>query len=319
MEVPNENRTVTFDPTVPTSEGEVCNDGVSPVDRLISSPIFNEFPISFNGVDFGETQWFDAFRRAEYYNLKKLKKKLFPFDASRKQIYLNLLLQPPISMDIPAEYDDNDTNNDDSSSSSLPDHYFPPEIAGSGCSYTVAFDNEYFDDNLRQFISNSDPSKFYLFLTVNSVARISLKGVAGGYHDAFVNNNSDGIVLTYGWSGYLFQPALIPEFEDLLAMSHEIGEWLNDPISPSVNYVHSWGNIGQVGGCYPYLEVGDPLTGTVLEYSDSETTWMFQELAYSDFFFGNPFEAPIGAGGVYSQNGTFYSAAMQCGGGFYPN
>ena len=75
------------------------------------------------------------------------------------------------------------------------------------------------------------------------------------------------------------------------------------------NATPSWGHIGQVGGCQNNLEVGDPLSGTQFP-----TVFMngffynMQELAFFDWFFDTP---SLGAGGVYSNNGSFTTPAVE--------
>ena len=49
--------------------------------------------------------------------------------------------------------------------------------------------------------------------------------------------------------------------QDIRALSHELGEWMDDPLTPAQNIVPAWGHIGQVSGCQNNLEVGDPVAG----------------------------------------------------------
>jgi hypothetical protein len=69
---------------------------------------------------------------------------------------------------------------------------------------------------------------------------------------------------------------------DISALSHEIGEWQNDP--NTVNPTKPWGNIGQVTGCHNNLEVGDPLSGTVFTDTLNGKAYHPQELAFSSWF-----------------------------------
>ena len=223
---------------------------------------------------------------------------------------LNLFLQSPLELDIPAEYVNDDTNIDDSFTfSGQPYEYIPPRFFGVGCNLTTVVDAYFLSLYFLDILADQDPSKFYVFLTSNVVIQGPF-GFFAGYHDA-----PDGGPLTYTYSTYFLSPALRPSNEDLAVLSHEIGGWLTNPFTPSPNFVHPWGYIG-LPTCQNNLEVGDPFF-EVLEYTDEGVTWKFQELAFTDFFFGNPLETPLGAGGVYSQNGYFQSAAMQCG-GTYP-
>jgi hypothetical protein len=63
-------------------------------------------------------------------------------------------------------------------------------------------------------------------------------------------------------------------------MAHEIGEWMNDPFGN--NPTPLWGHTGQVSGCQNNLEVGDPLTGTIVPpvVMPNGFTYHLQELAF---------------------------------------
>ncbi len=101
-------------------------------------------------------------------------------------------------------------------------------------------------------------------------------------------------------------------------MSHELAEWLDDP--DGVNPVPVWGAEGQVtaGNCQNNLEVGDPLSpgfGTPTNpYSITNTntgvTYTLQELAFYSWFLGS--NQSLGAGGKFSDNGTFSGYAKPC-------
>lgn len=89
---------------------------------------------------------------------------------------------------------------------------------------------------------------------------------------------------------------------DINGMSHELGEWINDPNAN--NPTPAWGHIGQVSGCQSNLEVGDPLTGTNVPITmPNGLTYHPQELAFLSWFYR---QVPsIGLNGWYSSQGTF--------------
>lgn len=99
-----------------------------------------------------------------------------------------------------------------------------------------------------------------------------------------------------------------PSFDDTVVLSHEVAEWMDDPLVN--NATPSWGNIGQVSGCQGNLEVGDPLTPTNFpSVFLNGYTYHLQELAFYSWFYGG---ASTGAGGKYSNNGTFNGDARLC-------
>ena len=131
-----------------------------------------------------------------------------------------------------------------------------------------------------------------------------------GFHDAF---NSKGAVQTYSPFDYDTTKDFVNNnnipLTDTYFAAHEINEWVNDPFGN--NPTPAWGKVGQVSGCQNNLEVGDPLTGTnpINVKMSNGMTYELQELAFFSWFYGPP---SIGAGGKFSDNGTFTSAQGAC-------
>jgi hypothetical protein len=89
---------------------------------------------------------------------------------------------------------------------------------------------------------------------------------------------------------------------DVEAVSHEAAEWMNDPAFN--NKAPSWGNIGQVSGCFGFYEVGDPLTGhTASVLMPNGKTYHPQEMAFISWFYR--LFPSLGPSGLYSNPGTF--------------
>jgi hypothetical protein len=121
-----------------------------------------------------------------------------------------------------------------------------------------------------------------------------------GYH-----GSQGSPVQTFSVSDYestgLFAPG-----EDISALSHEIGEWMDDPLGN--NGVPAWGHIGQQSGTQCNLEVGDPLSGTQFpSVSLGGMTYHPQELAMFSWFMGAPSIAT--ATDDFSNNDTFTTDA----------
>jgi hypothetical protein len=124
-----------------------------------------------------------------------------------------------------------------------------------------------------------------------------------GYHNAFGSP-----VQTYGVADYDTTGAFGSSVNDVSAMSHEVGEWMDDPTTN--NPTKPWGHIGQVSGCQANLEVGDPLSGTVFGDSLGGFNYTLQELAFLSWFYHQ--SPSIGVNGWYSNKGTFTSSAAAC-------
>ncbi|HZS27291.1 MAG TPA: hypothetical protein VFB76_08665 [Candidatus Angelobacter sp.] len=129
-----------------------------------------------------------------------------------------------------------------------------------------------------------------------------------GFHSAFgAGPNTYGIGDFEGRNGTLFGGTA-----DTSVAAHEISEWLDDPFgNNTLAPVTPWGVIGQVSGCQSNLETGDPLTGTLIPaVALGGFNYHLQELAFFSWFtHDNP---SLGAGGKYSDNGTFAGFAKAC-------
>jgi hypothetical protein len=129
---------------------------------------------------------------------------------------------------------------------------------------------------------------------------------ATGYHNAFLDNAVQ--LNTYVVSDYDETGIFGTSLQDVISMSHEVGEWMNDPTG--ANPTPPWGNIGQVTGCQGNLEVGDPLSGTVEIPSNTKTVYHVQDLAFKSWFYHDG--VSTGVNGWYSLYGNFRTFAANC-------
>jgi hypothetical protein len=98
---------------------------------------------------------------------------------------------------------------------------------------------------------------------------------------------------------------------DASIASHEIGEWMDDPLA--YNATPPWGNVGQVSGCQGNWEVGDPLSGVLMPpITMNGKEYQMQELAFFSWYFNKDGAPSVGAGGKFSSNGTFQGPAKAC-------
>ena len=283
-----------FDPTV--------YDGCAPANESVitlikNSPLIGTPNFTLNGVNVGVAQYVDAFQRANFW----AKVGGTPYHTS---FSTNPTVLAPISVSVPAAH-------------GVSVSY----LNFGGCQDTGELDFDWWNTQLQTVImpqlaaEGVGPANFPQFI-FDSVAEY-LNGdptqcCALGYHDSYLN-------------GGVFQSYSVNEFDtsgafggDTSTMSHEIAEWMDDPTG--VNPVPNWGAEGQVtaGNCQNNLEVGDPLspgypTATNPLYVTNTATgvqYTLQELAFYSWFLGS--SPSLGAGGKYSDNGTFKGFAKAC-------
>jgi hypothetical protein len=292
-------RTITYDPTAP----DTCVPGnLTTVSVVTGSPVFTNNPWTMNGVAIGNTQYIDAFQRAQFWS---------QVQGTPYHLVLN---QSVLGEQALSFSPGNGTN-------------YLGTVNGFcgniGVVNTTALDNLIQALITGPLASMVNTGTFPVFLTKNVVSNPA--GVTAnppccvlGYHSSlFVVSNlqiysifsidSTG-VFGGGYTGTL---------------SHEMAEAVNDPDTfvPGINLTPSWGNIGQVQGmCQANLEVGDPLspgnppndpTKDFVVVGGNGLTYDVQELAYYSWFFGAT-PLGVGAGGLYSNNGTFHLSAYFC-------
>jgi hypothetical protein len=129
-------------------------------------------------------------------------------------------------------------------------------------------------------------------------------GGAAGYHNMM---STPAGIQTYAVSTFLDLAGAPPDSE---VLSHELGEWLDDPLT--TNPTPAWGHIGQVTGCQTNLEVGDPLTGLSFATATMKNgyTYTVQDLTFFSWFYrGSP---SIGVNGQYTLFNYFSGAQAIC-------
>lgn len=279
-----------YDPTV----ADPCNGNKKAVSLITQSPIFTKTTAwTMNGVSVGTTQYVDAFQRAEFWSLvhgsnyhvtfapKVLAKQAQSFTGSANGLNYNA-------------------------------------AKSGGCGYIGVVNITDLDTRIMALIngplkSTVNAGNFPIFITkdvVESESGVSLKSCCVlGYHGAF---SSGGNLQIY--SPFAFDTSGLFG-GDVHTLSHEMAEAVNDP--SGTNPTPTWGNIGQtVGLCQSNFEVGDPLSegfGTVTNpftvAGSNGFTYHMQELAFFSWFYGAP---SLGAGGKYSDNGSFGGDAILC-------
>jgi len=263
-----------IDPTKPA-----CNDGVSVGQREYGSPLFNPTPLTSNGVSVGTTQITDAFQRANFWK----------YVAGTNYHVLLAAASSPRLIDVTAPAGSTTS---------------PGVCAGAG--HREGFiDINAFDSIATQIINKyAAPNQFAIIAMYNVFESFSGGGAAAGYHSAY--GRSTG-TQTYAISVYNDPGIGTRPHPDIAVMSHEIGEWMDDPFID--NATPAWGHLGQVRGCQSNLEDGDPLSGLIFSVKYNGFTYHPQELAFFSWFYRTP---STGTGGKFSFNGTFKSSQGPC-------
>lgn len=271
-----------FDPTVKRT---CATDSV--INLVKNSPVFQTSPFTMNGVSIGTTQYNDAFQRSNFWSY-----------VQNTPYHLTLAFNqlPEMSMTIPAGKGTSAAGN-------------------NGCGKWAQVDSATFESLLTNLVNalpaNVDHTTEPIFL-FDSIGLYENGDVTqccvGGEHYGNATTTNSGVITdlqTYIWSAYDTAEVFNGDIADI---THEVGEWTNDPIGG--NPTPNWGNIGQVQGCQNNLEVGDPLSSTNYPgIAMNGTTYHPQELAYFSWFFDQP---SIGAGAKYSDNGTFTGGSAAC-------
>ncbi len=291
----------TSDPTQPDS---VCLSAPNdvPVKLADQSPAFVPTTFSMGGINVGTTQYLDAFQRGNFWNV---------LGAKRNQYHI--LLNPvralePIVIDVPSN-----------EGYALMDPLFfgPPPI----CTPTIFIDINWFDSYIVGTVLPEvdklgvDAGSLPIFLTYNAawlyepITNLSIPG-AGGWHG---NAGTPMGAQTYIVAEFDTSNAFVGPFPDNTeTLTHELGEWLNDPYSLGGivlgNGTPPWGPSGQVAGCQANMEIADPLTNTLLPplVMPNGYGYLLQEMAFFSWFYGG---TPTGVNGWYSNNGSFLTDA----------
>jgi hypothetical protein len=232
----------TFDPS------HVLSNGNSVTTNTLVSPIFDSTTTyTQGGVDVGTTQYIDAFQRANFWGTVKT-------DTNS-----HLLLSATV----------------------LAEQTLSPSKTygktGSPFGFTAGeVDINWFDAQLPGIISKLgiQPNTFPIFLTYDVYLTQGGQCCIGGYH------SSEGSVSnpqSYAEATYVDHPGAFSQ--DVSALSHEVGEWADDPLTVNYN-----GNNTPCG----ILEVGDPLENNAnyggYPYTLHGFTYNLQDLVTLPYF-----------------------------------
>jgi hypothetical protein len=281
-----------FDPTVgdPGCLGSI-NTGVS---LLQGSPLFNDVTYTAKSVNVGTSQYIDLFQRANFWN---------DVSASGGANYHTLLGAATLPVQtVTLTAANTGTPNGTVMSKSVHCGGNTGNINQAG-KFGV-MNMSFWDATARSLITklgvNPNTFVFFLFYNTGLSPTPLTTCCALGYH--FAKGAQ-----TYGVGDFQGDPNWFKAVADTSALSHEIGEWMNDPLG--TNATPLWGHIGQVAGCQNNYEVGDPLSGAPLLSVKMANgfTYHVQDLAFFNWFYR--ISPSTAVNGWYSLAGNFTTDA----------
>lgn len=237
---------ITPTPTGIFDPSHVLPNGRTVIQNTMLSPIFNS-GIDFvqGGTDLGNTQYIDAYQRGNFWSDVLV--------HPNYHVLLNPVLLPEVTM--------TGTNGKTGTE-------FGAQVA--------LVDINTFDAKLQQIISGNSqitPDSLVIALTYDTY--LTSGGCCiGGYHSAF---GSAASPQTYSDFSYIDKVGAFAQ--DVSALSHEVGEWMDDP------FVNN-------PGCGGLLENGDPLEGLAnfggVPYTLNGFTYNLQDLVFLQYFGQSP-------------------------------
>jgi hypothetical protein len=217
------------DGTALSATQTVCGDVKNTKYRVKTSPLIAKHAFSPGGTNVGTTQYIDAFQRANFWNFVSTSAPSYHVLFSPIQVKTLQTIQVGANGNT---------------------------VAGP-CARIGEVNINFFDNIAMNLLTSlSIPANTIpVFLSYNTFWTSGGCCILG-YHGTNNAGTQAYAVAAYSDPGIFNVP-----IEDIHALSHELGEWMDDPLIPNMNIVPAWGHVGQVSGCQNNLEVGDPVTG----------------------------------------------------------
>jgi len=254
--------TTTFSPAT------LQSNGASATTNTVNSPIFQNMNwIAGDGVtDLGTTQYEDAFQRGNFWGQVSSATGYHVLLGTPKVAKVRTIVVPAADGSIATEF---------------------------GVKVGLA-DINWFDAELQAIITKTKqilPNTLPIFITYDVYLTSGGQCCIGGYHSSM---GSTAAPQAYSMFTYIGKPGAFAQ--DVSALSHEIGEWLDDPL-----VVNTGGNPVACG----ILEVGDPEEGFTnfgaFPYTLGGFTYNLQDLTYLEYF-GAPKTTSVGGEETFHNN-----------------
>ena len=233
-----------------SANSTVCGDTQTAVQRVQNSPIFQNATYSPGGTTVGTTQYPDAYQRANFWSSVSTTSPNYHVTLSFTTAALQTISVPRRS---------------------------GTTVAGP-CARIGEVDINFFDSRAHTIITNLGlpATSLPLFVSYNTFLTSGGSCCILGYHSATSSNH------TYAVAAYSDPNIFSVPIQDVHALSHEIGEWMDDPFGN--NLVPAWGHVGQVSGCQNNLENGDPVTGIAFTVTMGGFTYHPEDLVFLPWF-----------------------------------
>jgi len=254
-----------LDPSKPVQ----CRGTDSPLTITQNSPMLQNVDWTQGGTKVGNTQYGDAFQRAEWWNFAD-------GSAPDYHVLLKPVIEKEATMEVPADQG--------------------TTVSGHGCGVYGDVKGLFFDQRLREIMvqRKMQPNELPYFLTYDVVQ----DGGILGYHSTMAS-------VIYGvgtFSDQNFGPH--HAFQDMVSMSAVVGSIFNDPFgtNPTPNWKSSY---KPSVGCHNLLETYEPLPGLAepVKVPGNSHQYYVQDLAFELWFAKAP--ASTSVNGWFSMFGTF--------------
>jgi hypothetical protein len=262
--ITSKHKQYTYDPA------HVLSNGKTVTNNTVASPIFDASTTYIQGgVNVGTTQYIDAFQRANFWG------------TVQTDTNSHLLLGVPT---VEAEQT-----------------FSPPTNSGkvgTVFGFTAGLvDINWFDSQLPNVINKFaiQPNAFVIFLTYDVYLTQGGGCCIGGYHSS---EGSSSNPQSYAHATYIDHPGDFAQ--DVSALSHEVGEWADDPLVVNIS-----GNNTPCG----ILEVGDPEEGFsnygAFHYTVGGFTYNLQDLVMLPYF-GAPSSTSVNGWFSFQGNSSLF-------------
>ena len=316
----------TFDPTQPDSGCLAA--GTTGYGQFFDSPVFEQNTWNMNGFVASGTQWLDAEIRSEFVNAAgfagTFSQRLSLAANEFPPLVVNIV-PGDIPMGAPAMSQSHKCGNAVSYTTAVnPGNAigFLPASFNAGNNGGIGTLNGLF----ARYIGQHEilPSQLTVFVAYKTIGLDRNGNGICHSHDDLSNNGANPYanpVYTTVFAHYGVNDGAGCE-SDVAPAARALANWAHDPFPRmSQNLTPYWGGVYGHQACADTYEPGNAIRGLhpLLTYGSPQITYTLPEVAYFDWFYGGNsniaggYTSLYGAGGLYSDDGTYTGPAIVCG------